>query len=665
MSYAANNSIDIKGITYYFTWVDNSNVWRADGPAWSSSLVYTQAVNLVNAKLIGGTTISGTYYVAGYKPSDNTVLITNSPSNTKNTGYIAASDMPGAAFTIYYNASGGAGAIGSHVVYYGDLVKIADNTFTKKGYSFTGWTTNSDGIADGHGWSTAQGLGWSGTWEYTNGQYGIEDNTLTLYAMWAPNQYEIQYRMNSAEATGSTTNLTVTYGGSYTISASGYTQTGFKFIGWNTKADGTGDWYYQGDTGTYLLTNNLELFAQWQLDTFTVTLTYGKDNEYSEAQSITNGQNFVLPLADDLKNTADCTVNYESTITFDPDGGTVTPTTMVIPGIITYTLSKWRDTATGTEYDPGTAVTITSAISFEAVYKTDIWQEEFILPTPVRTGYTCTEWYCESFEYSIGEPGELFVGAISDCAVKAVWAINTYTITYNSGLPNVSIPPEVSKEYGSVISLNSPETFGTSSEITVQIHNNVNGSFQWFSVFQLVQYTFSHWEDHSGAVYAAGADYTVSADVVFTGVWSETTLPADFVLPTPPPMAGYTFLHYVDVFGNTFGIGQSAEVTAENCTFTALYAPYIKNVRVQHIVVDSSPALELMYDGPETVEVDIAFSDSIRHDTIQNWEYYGTLSSYRTEITDKPFDNSYCHFRLYGPDSTNYKHCCISWLKQQ
>ena len=82
-------------------------------------------------------------------------------------------------YTITYNANGGAGSMGNTVVNYGTNTTIRSNTFTKTGYTFVGWTTRTDGVDDGYNWT-----GWSGTWKYVDGQYGISNNTLKLYAIW-------------------------------------------------------------------------------------------------------------------------------------------------------------------------------------------------------------------------------------------------------------------------------------------------------------------------------------------------------------------------------------------------------------------------------------------------------------------------------------------------
>ena len=87
-------------------------------------------------------------------------------------------------YTITYNANGGSGSVMENtVVKSGDVTAIKNNTYVRQGYTFAGWTTKSDGTDDGYKWT-----GWSGTWNFTNGQNGIVNNKLTLYAMWQVNK---------------------------------------------------------------------------------------------------------------------------------------------------------------------------------------------------------------------------------------------------------------------------------------------------------------------------------------------------------------------------------------------------------------------------------------------------------------------------------------------
>ena len=145
----------------------------------------------------------------------------------------------------------------SDTVSIGDTVTIKNNTFTKTGYTFTGWTTKSDGTDDGYGWT-----GWSGTWNYDNGQYGINNNKLVLYARWTSNKYTISYNANGGSNAPS--NQSKTYGNNISLSSSKPIRTGYTFIGWNTSSNGSGTSYSAG--ATYSNNANVTLYAQWRIN---------------------------------------------------------------------------------------------------------------------------------------------------------------------------------------------------------------------------------------------------------------------------------------------------------------------------------------------------------------------------------------------------------------
>ena len=113
----------------------------------------------------------------GTKIDENT-LMSNTSDHTLYAKWTANT------YTITYNANGGSGTMDSMAIKYNDSVSIKANTFTRNGYTFAGWTTNSNGIDDSYGWT-----GWSGTWKYIDGQYGITGGKLNLYARWTANTY--------------------------------------------------------------------------------------------------------------------------------------------------------------------------------------------------------------------------------------------------------------------------------------------------------------------------------------------------------------------------------------------------------------------------------------------------------------------------------------------
>lgn len=150
-----------------------------------------------------------------------------------------------------------AGTMSSDKISIGSTVTIKNNTFIRNGYSFAGWTTNSDGTDDGYGWT-----GWSGTWNYDNGQYGINNNKLTLYARWTADAYTISYNANGGS--NAPANQSKSRDNSINLSSSKPTRTGYTFVSWNTKKDGSGTTYKAG--ASYNSNADLTLYAQWRVN---------------------------------------------------------------------------------------------------------------------------------------------------------------------------------------------------------------------------------------------------------------------------------------------------------------------------------------------------------------------------------------------------------------
>ena len=209
----------------------------------------------------------------------------------------------GKQYTISYNANGGTGTMPSDNVSTNGNATIKSNTFSRVGYTFAGWTTKSDGTDDGYGWTN-----WSGTWKYDNGQYGINNNKLVLYAMWKRNTYTISYnpgytdkntcynmcksekdqvscgdRCDESTDTydaGKMDSDTVSSGSNVTIKNNTFVRNGYTFAGWTTKSDGTDDGYgwtgwsgtWNYDNGQYGINNNkLVLYARWNIKAYTIS----------------------------------------------------------------------------------------------------------------------------------------------------------------------------------------------------------------------------------------------------------------------------------------------------------------------------------------------------------------------------------------------------------
>lgn len=107
--------------------------------------------------------------------------------------------------------------------------------------------------------------------------------TVDLYPIWIANTYTVKYNANCTDATGSTASSKHTYDMEQNLTLNGFSRVGYSFIGWNDKADGSGNSYTDGQSVTNLTATNNEtitLYAQWKQVT---TQTSESDSEEESA----------------------------------------------------------------------------------------------------------------------------------------------------------------------------------------------------------------------------------------------------------------------------------------------------------------------------------------------------------------------------------------------
>jgi uncharacterized repeat protein (TIGR02543 family) len=88
---------------------------------------------------------------------------------------------------------------------------------------------------------------------------------LQLYAHWEAIKVSVSFRINYPETTNvppSVNSRTVAYGDEINFPVLADTDT-YQFLGWNTRSDGTGSFYVNGDI--FVRTQRITIFAIWQL----------------------------------------------------------------------------------------------------------------------------------------------------------------------------------------------------------------------------------------------------------------------------------------------------------------------------------------------------------------------------------------------------------------
>ena len=124
--------------------------------------------------------------------------------------------------------------------------------------------------------------------EQINGSSVYEDDsTFNFTAEWEANTYTVTLHTNYPQGANEEVDTTVTYAEALG-DATNYAEpeyTAYKFTGWNTLANGTGDGYTSETI--YTLDDNLELYAQWELDELDVEIVLS-DIEHASYQVLLN-----------------------------------------------------------------------------------------------------------------------------------------------------------------------------------------------------------------------------------------------------------------------------------------------------------------------------------------------------------------------------------------
>ena len=433
--------------------------------SWSSGAINLPTVGTMvkTGYTFGGWSNGTTTFAAGssYTPTGgitlNPVWAANTYSITFNKNLATSGNVPTSqSWTAGTAARTLSGNIGSPVL-------------AKSGYTFGGWATSASSTTAVTTYSTA--------------------SDQTFYAIWTPISYSITYALNGGTSTLPTQANQQIYN-TFTLAATP-TKVDYYFAGWSDSATAT----TYAALATYSITASsapaITLTAQW-IPTYTL--------------------NYVL-------NGSTSAVTGEGTY----NSGTVVTLTAA-PTRTGYTFNNWLDSSNVTHAALSSFTMLQNsvlqaqwtAILYPVTYALNgatgtlplqsslTMNSPFIVSTaPVRAGYTFDGWSDGTNVYSTGST---YVIGTSSVTLTAQWTAISYSVTYDLGGGQGTLPTQANGSIGSTFSLPA-----TGSNPT------------W------IAHTFTGWFDGS-AVYAAGSTYTFSA--------SNVTLTAQFSLN------GYTQIAY-------------------------------------------------------------------------------------------------------------------------
>ena len=355
--------------------------------------------------------------------------------------------------------------------------------------------------------------------------------------------HTVAFDANDGEGTMDGQRLEVGYETGLTANA--FSRTGYTFTGWNTAADGSGTAYVDQAVLTGL-TGDITLYAQWQINHYTVTWTDDNGNTLYSAENVEYGS----PIPEYAGKTPAKEENAQYTYTFagwKPEDVTTVTGDITFTPVFTGNLKQY--TITWKNWD-GT-VLLSESVDYGTV--------PAYSGTPTRPGDAEN-----TYSFAGWEP---VISAVTDDAeYTAVYTatINTYTVTWKNW-------------DGSVLETDEEVDYGAIPEY--------NGDTPYRPADAQYTYSFSGWAPQVDTVtgditYTAVYQQTVNQYTVTWNDWDGTQLKSEKIdYGETPAYSGENPSRAEDVRATYTFNGWSPAISpvTGNATYTAQYTENIKS----------------------------------------------------------------------------------------
>ncbi len=438
---------------------------------------------------------------------------------------------------VKFNANGGEGTMESMSMNYAQRKPLEENTFTRQGYQFIGWSTEPAGKVV----YVDRGM-------YTMG----EESEYTLYAQWQKKTNKLYFNANGGS--GSMHYIDVAYDAVATLPDNQFVRPGYTFIGWSFESVGTKA-YDDGAEFKMGADDEYTLYAMWAGNSNRFTF-YANGGEGSMPTDFT----IATGEAGNLPNNRFTYTGYAFIGWSTERGGLV----RYQDGAL-YAMSTTGDVSLYANWE-AVAYTVTfesnggSAIE-DITYTVESGRIE--LPTPVRVGYIFDGWY-DNGQFTGDTAESIEAGSYGDKAFYAKWHADTHTVAFDA---------------------NGGEGYMDAMYILTDESDELLSN-----TFTKTGYTFVGWSEVRGGavVYADGALYTMGTGerVTLYAVWHANTYTvtfdvnggaesyeamtvvydADYNMTHAPTKTGYTFAGWYD--GDT-AYHSGVWAVAEDLTLTA------------------------------------------------------------------------------------------------
>ena len=298
---------------------------------------------------------------------------------------------------------------------YSANITVHSNPYTRDGYDFLGYTRGSGGTT-----LYQPGEGYTVSFSAGNGS-----KDLNWYCKWAIKKYAVSFNGNGG--TNVPAAQTKTHGVILALSGTRPVKSGYRFVEWNTKADGTGTSYQPG--GTYTGNAALTLYAIWELLTYTISFNANGGVNAPQAEIKTHGADLTLPSSEPTRegySFAGWATSDDAAVAAYQPGGTYTgngnATLYAVWNVVISTHTLTYDANGGLNAPTPQSQTY----SIEDQRSFTVTSEQ-----PTRDGYAFRGWSNTANGAVDYSPGDTITAA-EDKTIYAVWEKTRFTITYDA-----------------------------------------------------------------------------------------------------------------------------------------------------------------------------------------------------------------------------------------
>lgn len=247
----------------------------------------------------------------------------------------------------------------------------------------------------------------------TVGHSRLSEVTIHCLEDETPETYTVTFNANGGTVTQ--TSKTVTYNSTYGTLPTP-SRIGYSFAGWYTSSSGGS----QVTSSTTVTTaSNHTLYAHWTANTYTVTFNANGGSVSPTTKTVTYDSTYGT-----LPTPSNGDYEFAGWYTKTEGGTEVTSSTKVTTSLNHTLYAHWSAKTCTVTFDPngGTVVTKTKTVAYNETYGT--------LPTPINLGYTFDGWYT-SLSGGTQVTSSTTVTTESNHTLYAHWSPKSYTVTFD------------------------------------------------------------------------------------------------------------------------------------------------------------------------------------------------------------------------------------------